>query len=159
MVGWPLVLGPISQDGDTVVEVWDETPIDDLTYIVGGYSTSKDFTETERNKCDQGCAFLTVWTSNEERFWARWVISNVNSVVGIVSESLQNNSVVLYNKAKDDKNNYYIGFVKYSINQINKNIIPELVKEVYEMKHEFDFKNLNELNNLLYLRNNRIYLV
>lgn len=35
-VGWPVVLGPKSKDGNTVVQMWDKTPIDEDTYIIGG---------------------------------------------------------------------------------------------------------------------------
>jgi hypothetical protein len=76
---------------------------------------SQDFTETSRGICKQdGCAFLTVWTSIQEKFVGKWVITEAQSIVGIASESyLNNTSVVVYNVATEQNHSYYIGFVNY----------------------------------------------
>ena len=87
-----------------MVQMWNKSPIDRDTYIIGGTTTSTDFTETKRGECDNGCAFLATWTSTYEKFWGRWVINHVRSVVGIASESQGNyTSVIAYNGVTDDQ--------------------------------------------------------
>ena len=139
-VGWPVVLGPESRDGNTVVQMWTKAPIDDDTYLIGGYSNSKDFLETKNDMCDGNCAFLTVWTSIQEKFWNRWVINEAQSLLGMTSDSYKNmTSVVVYNKETDGKHYNYIGFVYYEQNRINKEITAHLVPEVWYIKSAFDY--------------------
>ena len=61
LIGWPAVVGPSTKDGSTEVTAWSESPFPD-TYLIGGSSDSKDFTED--SVCannGRGCAYLTNW--------------------------------------------------------------------------------------------------
>ena len=61
MIGWPAIVGSNTKDGSTEVSKWTETPFPD-TYLIGGHSESKDFTEDEYCSTSQhGCAYLTNW--------------------------------------------------------------------------------------------------
>ena len=68
LIGWPATIGPSTKDGDTEVTAWSETPFPD-TYLIGGSSESKDF--TENNVCaknGRGCAYLTNWNKVSQEF-------------------------------------------------------------------------------------------
>lgn len=77
---------------------------------------SRDFTETQKGVCDvKGCAFIAVWSSMDDKFWIKWIFNNANSVVAMSSDNSTKNTVVVFNKSgANSKNNYYIGFVKYT---------------------------------------------
>ena len=77
-MGWPVMLAPYSQDGDTELTVWTETPdsYHGDKFVLGGRSTSKDF--TEQDECDkQGCAYSVLWRKIGSRFSQHTVFTNV----------------------------------------------------------------------------------
>ena len=59
-VGFPVVMGPESRDGNTEATVFMKTPNSDI-YLVGGWSDSPTLTEHE--ECvEKGCAFIATWS-------------------------------------------------------------------------------------------------
>lgn len=93
--------------------MWSQTSIDPNTYLIGGFSNSNSLLETNSGVCNvNGCAFLAVWTSQSEKYWKRWVIKSVQSVVAMDSTGYGNNtSVVIYSGTQNSQTNFYIGFV------------------------------------------------
>lgn len=68
MIGWPAIVGSSTKDGNTEVTVWSETPFPD-TYLIGGHSESKDFTEDAYCADNlHGCAYLTNWNKVTQEF-------------------------------------------------------------------------------------------
>ena len=50
-VGWPVIIAPNKQDGDTEVSVWTESPgsISFDEFVIGGRSTSARLTEQDED--------------------------------------------------------------------------------------------------------------
>ena len=64
-LGWPVVFGPETPDGDTTVTAWAKSRYDGH-FAVGGSSRSKNFLETTSADVDsecstKGCAFVSAW--------------------------------------------------------------------------------------------------
>ena len=75
LIGWPAVVGPTTKDGDTTVTTFAETPSTD-NYMIGGLSTSLDFTEYE--ECvENGCAYLATWNKVSQKFSQKWIFTDV----------------------------------------------------------------------------------
>ena len=110
-LGWPAVVGPASQDGETSVTIWSETP-DKNAYLIGGNSNSEDFTEESVCTKSGGCAYLANWNRISQKFDQKWVFTDANQVVDIKFEPYTSIAgekifaIVFANKTKKDKDFY-----------------------------------------------------
>lgn len=83
-VGWPIILADDDQDGDTEVQTWVSVGTSSTEeYLIGGRSTSLDFTEQD-DICDKvGCAFLVLWRQVGSVLSNRIIYTEVQSVLDI----------------------------------------------------------------------------
>ena len=88
LVGWPAILGSSTQDGNTDVQVWSETPFTD-TYLIGGNSDSADFTENPMCATNgKGCAYLANWNKISQEFTQKWIFTKPTTIKDIKFGSL-----------------------------------------------------------------------
>ena len=83
-------MGSSTQDGDTDVQVWSETPFTD-SYLIGGNSNSADFTENEVCASNgKGCAYLANWNKITQDFTQKWIFTKPTTIKDIKFASLDN---------------------------------------------------------------------
>ena len=118
LIGWPGVVGPKSRDGNTEVTVWQEAT-DGETYLVGGKSDSKDFTE-HASCTNGGCAFMATWNKVTQEFSQKAIFTEVQTVIAIVfepftdGESLAKKFAMVFSKEEEEKHRLVVNFGLYS---------------------------------------------
>lgn len=109
-IGWPVIIAPESQDGDTEVTVWAESPgsVLDDEFILAGKSTSGELTEYEDECSVNGCVFVVRWFKIGSIFKQHTIMTNVQSIVAMEYDYSTNVGVYVYLKIETSSKGYYV---------------------------------------------------
>ena len=80
-LGWPVIFGPASKDGDTEVTVWTETP-NEIYYLIAGTTNSKDFSDG----VEGSSSFLVLWNKLTQEFEQKWLLGAGSQVIDLKFE-------------------------------------------------------------------------
>ena len=109
-IGWPVIIAPESQDGDTEVTVWAESPGSNGfdQFILAGTSTSGELTEHDDECGVSGCVWVVRWYKIGSVMKQHTIMTNVQSIVAMEWEYLTNIGVFLYLKIETSSLGYYV---------------------------------------------------
>lgn len=150
-IGWPAVLGPVDQDGDTTVSAWTQTESTDY-YLIGGMTKSDSFAERNDNTCStKGCAYLTLWFKIGMTFNHRRIYSEATTVAALAHQS--KTTAVVFMIIDGNKARYGLTFIKWT------GLEPEFSRLVYTLNQEVDLFAVDPQQTIAILNQSRLHLI